>query len=357
MDASAFEERLREETAYAERVLREHLPKEEGLQGKIMEAMNYSLLAGGKRLRPILMRETCRMCGGEDGGVIEHFMAAIEMIHTYSLVHDDLPAMDNDRYRRGRETTWYVYGETMGILAGDGLLNYAFETAVRALGEPGPGSGASEGERLARLERAAAAFSVLARKAGIHGMIGGQVVDVMAEKSFVMAEKRFGQAGKGLDGHGKDSAMAAQGSGNADSMKSPGDSPESVTEDAGTRLMFIHAHKTAALIQAAMMTGAILAGAGEDRVAAIEKCAYNIGIAFQIQDDILDVTGDSGELGKPTGSDAQNGKTTYVTWKGLEQAKADVEALSREAVAILDGFEGEHEFLKQLILNLIDRRK
>ncbi len=341
MDASAFEERLREETAYAERVLREHLPKEEGLQGKIIEAMNYSLLAGGKRLRPILMRETCRMCGGEDGGAIEHFMAAIEMIHTYSLVHDDLPAMDNDRYRRGRETTWYVYGETMGILAGDGLLNYAFETAIRALGEPGPGSSASEGERLARLERAAAAISVLACKAGIHGMIGGQVVDVMAEK-------KFGQAEKGLDGHGRDSAMAAQGS---------EDSTESVTEDAGTMLMFIHAHKTAALIQAAMMTGAILAGAGEDRVAAIEKCAYNIGIAFQIQDDILDVIGDSGELGKSTGSDAQNGKTTYVTWKGLEQAKADAEALSREAVAILDGFEGEHEFLKQLILNLIDRRK
>lgn len=364
MDASAFEERLREETAYAERVLREHLPGEEGLQGKIMEAMNYSLLAGGKRLRPILMRETCRMCGGEDGGAVEHFMAAIEMIHTYSLVHDDLPAMDNDRYRRGRETTWYVYGETMGILAGDGLLNYAFETAIRALGEPGPGSGASEGERLARLERASAAFSVLARKAGIYGMIGGQVVDVMAEKGFVMAEKRFvmaekgfGQAEKGLDGSGRDSAMAAQGSGDADSMKSPGDSPEPVSEDAGARLMFIHAHKTAALIQAAMMTGAILAGAGEDQVAAIEKCAYNIGIAFQIQDDILDVIGDSGELGKPTGSDAQNGKTTYVTWKGLEQAKADVEALSREAVAILDGFEGEHEFLKQLVLNLIDRRK
>lgn len=346
MDASAFEERLREETAYAERVLREHLPGEEGLQGKIMEAMNYSLLAGGKRLRPILMRETCRMCGGEDGGAVEHFMAAIEMIHTYSLVHDDLPAMDNDRYRRGRETTWYVYGETMGILAGDGLLNYAFETAIRALGEPGAGGGASEGERLARLERASAAFSVLARKAGIYGMIGGQVVDVMAEERFCQAEK-------GLDGAGKDSAMAVQGSGDADSMKSLGDSPE----DAGARLMFIHAHKTAALIQAAMMTGAILAGAGEDRVAAIEKCAYNIGIAFQIQDDILDVIGDSGELGKPTGSDAQNGKTTYVTWKGLEQAKADVEALSREAVAILDGFEGEHEFLKQLVLNLIDRRK
>ena len=355
MDASAFEERLREETAYAERVLREHLPKEEGMQGKIMEAMNYSLLAGGKRLRPILMRETCRMCGGEDGGAVEHFMAAIEMIHTYSLVHDDLPAMDNDRYRRGRETTWYVYGETMGILAGDGLLNYAFETAIRALGEPGPGSGASEGERLARLERASAAFSVLARKAGIYGMIGGQVADVMAEKRFVMAEKRFGQAENGLDQSGKDSAMAAQGSGNADSMKSPGDYPESVTEDAGARLMFIHAHKTAALIQAAMMTGAILAGAGEDRVAAIEKCAYNIGIAFQIQDDILDVTSTREVLGKPTHSDEKNEKTTYVTLIGIPEAEKEVERLSGEAIRLLHELSGENAFLEHLLLQLIHR--
>ncbi|WP_251207376.1 polyprenyl synthetase family protein [Acetatifactor aquisgranensis] len=313
MDASVFEKRLQQETAYAERVLREHLPKEEGLQEKIMEAMNYSLLAGGKRLRPILMRETYRMCGGEDGRAIERFMAAIEMIHTYSLVHDDLPAMDNDRYRRGKETTWYVYGETMGILAGDGLLNYAFETAIRAFqetGTEGTEESVPDSERLVRLERASAAFSVLARKAGIYGMIGGQVVDVMAQE-----------------------------------------------EMSQTNLLFIHAHKTAALIQAAMMAGAILAGADREQVAAIEKCAYNIGIAFQIQDDILDVIGDSEELGKATGSDAANRKETYVTRKGLEQAKADVEALSREAAGILDGFTGEHEFLKQLILTLIHRRK
>lgn len=336
MDASVFEERLREETAYAERVLREHLPGEEGLQGEICEAMNYSLLAGGKRLRPILMRETYRMCGGEDSDVIKHFMAAIEMIHTYSLVHDDLPAMDNDRYRRGKETTWYVYGETMGILAGDGLLNYAFETAIRAFGESGAERGVSEGERLAKLERASAAFSVLARKAGIYGMIGGQVVDVMAERESGQAEECLVP-------------------GTADSRRTG--SPGIASEEAGARLMFIHAHKTAALIQAAMMVGAILAGADREQVAAIEKCAYDIGIAFQIQDDILDVIGDSKELGKCTGSDAANQKETYVTWKGLEQAKTDVEALSREAVAILDGFPGEHEFLKQLILNLIDRRK
>ena len=166
MDASAFEERLREETAYAERVLREHLPKEEGLQGKIIEAMNYSLLAGGKRLRPILMRETYRMCGGEDGGAIEHFMAAIEMIHTYSLVHDDLPCMDNDELRRGKPTTWKVYGYDMAVLAGDALMIFAFETAAKALAM------GADAEAVGR------AMGILAEKTGIYGMIGGQTVDV-----------------------------------------------------------------------------------------------------------------------------------------------------------------------------------
>ena len=356
MEASAFESRLKERTAYAQRVLKEHLPKEEGLQGRIMEAMNYSLLAGGKRLRPVLMYETYRMCGGEEADAIEHFMAAIEMIHTYSLVHDDLPAMDNDRYRRGKETTWYVYGETLGILAGDGLLNYAFETALGALRMPERGQEADCGdfcrERLTRMERVAAALSVLAGKAGIYGMIGGQVVDVMAEKGFGQAEKGFGQDGKGFGQDGKGFGQAEKGFGQ--DGKDPG---RTETAPVAERLLFIHAHKTAALIQAAMMIGAILAGASKEQTAAIEKCAYNIGIAFQIQDDILDVTGDSKELGKSTGSDAANRKETYVTWKGLEQSQADVEALSREAAGILDGFSGEHEFLKQLILTLIHRRK
>ncbi len=363
MEASAFESRLKERTAYAQRVLKEHLPKEEGLQGRIMEAMNYSLLAGGKRLRPVLMYETYRMCGGEEADAIEHFMAAIEMIHTYSLVHDDLPAMDNDRYRRGKETTWYVYGETLGILAGDGLLNYAFETALGALRMPERGQEADCGdfcrERLTRMERVAAALSVLAGKAGIYGMIGGQVVDVMAEKGFGQAEKGFGQDGKGFGQAGKGFGQDGKGFGQAEKGfgqdgKDPG---RTETAPVAERLLFIHAHKTAALIQAAMMIGAILAGASKEQTAAIEKCAYNIGIAFQIQDDILDVTGDSKELGKSTGSDAANRKETYVTWKGLEQSQADVEALSREAAGILDGFSGEHEFLKQLILTLIHRRK
>lgn len=333
MEASAFEHMLQERTDYAERVLREHLPKEEGLQRPIMEAMNYSLLAGGKRLRPILMYETYRMCGGKAGNAIEHFMAAIEMIHTYSLIHDDLPAMDNDCYRRGRETTWYVYGEALGILAGDGLLNYAFETALLALEECHSPEGAAQGEHIARMERAAAALSVLAGKAGIHGMIGGQVVDVMAEEE---------SAGAGYEdiAHGP---VGTEGAGRA--------------ADTGDRLLFIHTHKTAALIEASMTIGAILAGASAGEVEAIGKCARNIGIAFQIQDDILDVTGDSGELGKPTGSDAQNGKQTYVTWKGLEGARADVETLSREAASLLDGFPGGNDFLKQLILTLIYRRK
>lgn len=314
MDTREFEIRLKEDTERAEAVLARFLPKETGCQAGLMEAMNYSLTAGGKRLRPILMWETYRMCGGGRDRDVECFMAAIEMIHTYSLVHDDLPAMDNDRYRRGRETTWCVYGDAMGILAGDALLNYAFETALGA-GNNYLGKAEQESPEaaLSGAGRVWSALSVLAVKAGARGMIGGQAVDVTAEKL-----------------------------------------QSDITE---RELVFIHEHKTAALIQAAMMIGAILAGASGSQVAEIEKCAYNIGIAFQIQDDILDVTGDSRELGKPVGSDAQNHKQTYVTLKGLEAAGSQVEALSREAAAILDGFEGEHAFLKQLILNLIHRRK
>lgn len=314
-----FDEELKEATELAEQILKKHLPEETGEQRKVIEAMNYSLTAGGKRLRPVLLWETFRMCGGGNQEVAGCFMAAIEMIHTYSLVHDDLPAMDNDCYRRGRETTWYVYGDAMGILAGDGLLNYAFETALKATKLCTEMCGITDNERLQQTERVCRALSVLARKAGIYGMIGGQAADILTEG-------RGGTAG--LEDN------------NAEGL-----------------LLFIHGHKTAALIQAAMMVGAILAGASEEQIAKIEKCAYHIGIAFQIQDDILDVVGNSTELGKSTGSDALNQKQTYVTMKGVEQAKADVEAMSREAADILDGFEGEHGFLKDLILNLIDRRK
>lgn len=301
MEIQEFEEARKQKAAQIERILEEYLPPESGRQKTVAEAMNYSLRAGGKRLRPMLMLETCRMLGGSR--MVEPFMAAIEMIHTYSLIHDDLPAMDNDEYRRGCKTTWRVYGEAMGILAGDGLLNLAFETAMRSFDYC-----CIEEDYI----RASRALRLLAAKAGIGGMIGGQTADIEAE-----------------------------------GQENP------VTEE---QLLFIHEHKTAALIQAAMMTGGILAGASDSELAKLEKCAYNVGIAFQIQDDILDVVGDSQELGKTVGSDAENHKQTYVTLKGLKESGAQAAALSGEAVRILDGFSGEHAFLKQLILTLINRR-
>ncbi len=310
MAEQSFQIELQEKITAIEECIQRYLPEESGYQRTVLEAMNYSVLAGGKRLRPMLMQETYRMFGGE-AEVVEPFMAAIEMIHTYSLVHDDLPSMDNDEYRRGRKTTWAVYGDAMGILAGDGLLNYAFETAFKAfkVQEACAGGEAAAGQ----MKRIADALAVFARKAGVFGMIGGQTADIEAE--------------------GQENALSTE------------------------QLLFIHEHKTAALIQSSMMVGAILAGAGEAQVKAIEKCAYNIGIAFQIQDDVLDVIGDSKELGKAVGSDAQNHKQTYVTINGLEQSRADVERLSKEAVEILNSFEGDHAFLEQLVLHLIHRTK
>lgn len=298
-----FEEELRENTARMEEVLRAFLPKEEGYQKTVIEAMNYAALAGGKRLRPMLMEETWKMFGGM-GELVEPFMAAVEMIHNYSLVHDDLPAMDNDEYRRGRKTTHVVYGEGMAVLAGDGLLNYAFETACLAFGKA-----KDSGE----YRKVACALTVLGKKAGIYGMIGGQCADIEAE------EKQ-----------------------------------ETVTEEL---LLFIHEHKTAALIQAAMMIGAILAGADKEQTDAIEKCAYNIGIAFQIQDDILDVTGTQEVLGKPIGSDEKNNKITYVTLHGLQQSKEMVASLSNEAIQILTSFPKRNLFLEKLVEQLIYREK
>ena len=288
-----------EKIAHIETVLQEYLPKEEGYAAKVMEAMNYSVLAGGKRLRPMLMEETYLMFGGKEK-VIQPFMAAQEMIHTYSLVHDDLPCMDNDEYRRGRKTTHAVYGEGMAVLAGDALLNYAFETACKAF------------EMTDSLDRVAKALTILAKKAGIYGMIGGQTADIQAE-----------------------------------------DYPsEMVTQDL---LMYIHENKTAALIQSSMTIGAILAGASETQVKNIEKIGYNVGIAFQIQDDILDVTGTFEELGKPIGSDEKNDKVTCVSLMGLNKAKEEVERLSKEAVDLLKNMDFEHTFLEELILDLIHR--
>lgn len=291
---------MTEKTEAIEVLLTKYLPKEQGQQKRVIEAMNYSVTVGGKRLRPMLMQETYLLFGGE-GKAIEPLMAAIEMIHTYSLVHDDLPAMDNDEYRRGRKTTHVVFGEGMAILAGDGLLNYAFETALKVF------------ETDADKVRAAKAVSVLAKKAGIYGMIGGQTADIEAEN---MGDK--------------------------------------VTEE---QLLFIHEHKTAALIQASMMIGAILAGASDEQVELVEKAAYDIGVAFQIQDDILDVTSNLETLGKPIGSDEKNNKTTYVTLKGLERASKEQKELSAHAIALLQSLHMENDFLMELIKSLITRIK
>lgn len=300
-------------------VLHSFLPREEGYQRKVAEAMNYSVMGGGKRIRPILLSETYRWFRGisrrdvfvEADQICGPFMAALEMIHSYSLVHDDLPAMDNDEYRRGRKTTHKVYGEAIAILAGDGLLNFAFETASGVLDEIAEDNQLTEEAKLILMKRAAKALKVLGQKAGISGMIGGQTADILAEE-------------------GK----------------------EASTEEL---LLFIHVHKTAALIQAAMMIGGILAGAGEEALACLEQAALSLGLAFQIQDDILDVTGSFEALGKPIGSDDKNDKLTYVSFRGLEQARREVAQKSEETMAILRSFGGENEFLLWLVETMIHR--
>ena len=301
LNKSQFMEELQQKVEHINNVLEKFLPAEDGQQRIIFEAMNYSVRAGGKRLRPILMEETYHMFGGSSA-VIEPFMAAIEMIHTYSLVHDDLPAMDNDEYRRGKKTTHAVYGEAMGILAGDALLNMAYETAAKAF------------DMEVADARVARAFTVLAKKAGVYGMVGGQVVDVESEKSD--------------------------------------DCP--VTRE---KLDFIYRLKTSALIESSMMIGAILAGASPDEISRVEQIAAKLGLAFQIQDDVLDVTSTLEVLGKPVGSDEKNNKATYVTFEGLDKAVSDVERISKEAEEQLDDLGYDDAFLKELFEYLIHREK
>lgn len=295
-----FEKQLQEKIAQIEALLQAYLPKEEGYQRTILEAMNYSVMAGGKRLRPMMMQEAYIMFGGTSQA-IGPFMAALEMIHTYSLVHDDLPAMDNDLYRRGKKTTHHVYGEAMGILAGDALLNYAYETAAKSfLLEP---ENVNIGKALIKLSK----------KAGVYGMVGGQVVDVEAEKK-----------------------------------------QEVITKE---KLDFIHHNKTAALIEAALAVGGILSGASDTEVQKLELVARKIGLAFQIQDDILDVIGKEEVLGKPIGSDARNEKVTYVTYEGIEKSKEDVARLTDEALELLHSLGKEDSFLSELFLHLVNREK
>ena len=290
---------IQKRTEEIDSIIEQYLPVEKGYQKTVMEAMNYSILAGGKRLRPMLMLETYRLFGGKSK-VIEPFMAAIEMIHTYSLVHDDLPAMDNDEYRRGKKTTHAVYGEAMGILAGDALLNFAYETALTAFDmEP-------DNRNIGR------ALQILATKAGIYGMVGGQVVDVQSEDT--------------------------------------GD----ITRE---KLDFIYRLKTGALLESSMLIGAVLAGATKKEQNTVEAAATEVGIAFQIQDDILDVTSSLEVLGKPIGSDEKNHKATYVTFEGLEKAMEDVKKYSNSAVEWMDSLVVKNEFLKELLLYLIAREK
>lgn len=296
---------IKERVKYIDEVINDYLPKEEGHQAPVIEAMNYSILAGGKRLRPLIMKTVFNMFSNEKDSddKIRPFIAAIEMIHTYSLVHDDLPAMDDDKYRRGKLTTHAKYGEALGILAGDGLLNYAFETALKAFDVPD----VSKTDVITALK-------ILFGKAGIYGMIGGQTLDVVSNGMNLSEEQ----------------------------------------------LDFIFRLKTSALIEASMMVGAVMADAGKENILNIEKAARLIGLAFQIQDDVLDVTGSFEEIGKPVLSDEKNNKTTFVSLKGLDISKKTVNRMSNEAVQIIRELEcdntTERDFLVELVMSLVNRR-
>jgi geranylgeranyl diphosphate synthase type II len=305
-----IDEKIKLRAKEAEDIIYKYMPEETGFQKTIFQAMNYSITAGGKRIRPVLMLETFKLFGGT-GEFIEPFMAAIEMIHTYSLIHDDLPALDNDDYRRGRKTSHVVFGEAMAILAGDALLNYAFETACRAFDMCSNVKETEQEDAAALYKRVGKAVTILTSKPGVNGMIGGQVVDVE-------------MTGKTM-------------------------SPE--------QLYYVYENKTGALIEASMMIGAILAGASDSDIDKIESIASDIGLAFQIQDDILDVTGDEATLGKPVLSDEENGKLTYVTIHGLEKSQQDVADISKRAVHKLEELPYSNLFLKELIIYLIHRNK
>ena len=295
-----FSAELKERQAYINRVLEKHLPEAEGRQKTVFEAMRYSVTIGGKRLRPMMMAEAYRTFAPDgDLAKAEPFMAAMEMLHTYSLVHDDLPDMDNDMYRRGKLTTHAKYGVGMAILAGDALLNFSFETACKAF---------SDGAEPAWDVKVAKALKVFGAKAGSFGRRGGQVVDV-EKTGQTLAEEE---------------------------------------------IAFIYELKTCALLEASLMIGAILGGAAQEELELVERMAKNIGMAFQIQDDILDLTGDETKLGKPVGSDEKNEKTTYVTLHGIEASKEMVKKLSKEALELAKKIDGT-EFLQELISYLTVR--
>lgn len=291
-----FKQVLKEKIGYIEGILNEYMPKEEGYQKTIMEAMNYSLKAGGKRLRPILTLESCKAVGGKEEDAIP-FAVAIEMIHTYSLIHDDLPALDNDDLRRGKPTNHKVFGDAMATLAGDALLNYAFEIML---------SSSIDKEDSNKYLKA---INEIAKHAGIYGMIGGQVVDIESENKVIEKKK----------------------------------------------LDFIHVNKTAAMIVGCMRAGAIIGGASEDELQRITKYGKNIGLSFQIVDDILDITGDEKTLGKPIGSDMENHKSTYPSLLGLEKSREIAKGLINDGKTSIEGLSSEVQFLNQLADYIVSR--
>ncbi len=264
---------------------------------QIYEAMRYSVFAGGKRLRPVLLLASCRMFGGKDEDAVD-FACAMEMIHTYSLIHDDLPAMDNDDFRRGKPTCHKQFGEALAILAGDALLNKAYEVLATAVVS-------------GKDEKFSKAFKFIADYSGSCGMVGGQVVDVLSEGKQINSET----------------------------------------------LLYIDENKTAALIKAALKAGAVIGNATEEELTLIEKVGQNVGIAFQIKDDILDVTSTTEVLGKPVFSDEKNEKVTHITMYGIDEAQKELERLTDEALEIIAGFGEKGEFLFEYIKKLVVRIK
>ncbi len=289
-----FLEELQSKIVEVNRSLNKYLEEKDCPQSTIYKAMNYSLHAGGKRIRPVIMLSCAELLDGEIDKIMP-FACAIEMIHTYSLIHDDLPCMDDDDLRRGKPTNHKVFGEAMAVLAGDGLLNTAFETILKN-SEVTP-------------NMTLAALSILTESAGINGMIGGQVIDIESE-------------GKTID---------------------------TIT------LMSLHMHKTAALIMASAKIGALLAGGGKEDLLAVEEFSRYLGIAFQIKDDILDVTGSTETLGKTIGKDDDSKKSTFVSIYGLEQAEKMLEDYTNKAIESLSKYGAKAEFLISLSRFLLDR--
>lgn len=289
-----IKEIITEKADIINKVLRGYTEHENNPQSLIYEAMNYSLFAGGKRIRPVIMLLVCDMLSGDENEVMP-FACAMEMIHTYSLIHDDLPAMDNDDYRRGKLTNHKKYGEAIAILAGDALLNKAFETVTSAVYKDS--------------SRAIKAMSVLSKSSGTEGMIGGQTVDIESEGKKISPDE----------------------------------------------LLYLHSLKTGAIIRSSGVIGAILAGAGDDEIKAVDEYCKNFGIAFQIQDDLLDILGNEDILGKATGSDSANEKTTFVTLYGIEESKKAVDSYTEKACRALDVFGSKAQQLKALAYLLVNR--